>query len=383
VDGGALLDDLTAVVKRFVVLPQWGAETVALWTLHTYCFQLRDVSTYLGLESPQHRCGKTTLLKVLNRLVNRPVVSSNISHPAFYRAIEEMRPTLMIDEGDTVLSGNDELRGILNAGYTRDTAFVVRVANQGEDYDELADDKEQKPKGKGAKRRKPGRGSRLVSFSSWCPKVIATIGHLPATLADRCIVIHMERRLPSEKCERLRNFDGTVYRRECARFVRDNARAIAGAEPALPESLNDRAADVWEPLLALADLAGGEWPARAREAARALSGGGQENSPIGLLLLDILKGFVSLAGNRVSARSLVRWLRELTDRPWGDGLKGRPLTEHWLALQLRPYGIRPRTMRMGEAVLRGYFVDDFMDAFRRYVPRAELERMQSGGMEEE
>src|SRR5579859_527739 len=112
VDGGKLLDELAAVVRRFVVLPEWGSETVALWVVHTYAFELREVSVYLGIESPEKRCGKTTLLTVLGELVNRPVLAANISPSAFFRVIEELRPTLLIDEADTLLQGNDELRGI-------------------------------------------------------------------------------------------------------------------------------------------------------------------------------------------------------------------------------------------------------------------------------
>lgn len=103
-------------MRRFIVLPKWVPETFALWILHTYAFELRDVSTYLGIESPEKRCGKTTLLTLLGRLVNRPVAAANISSSAFFRVIQETRPTLLIDEADTFLQGNDELRGILNAG---------------------------------------------------------------------------------------------------------------------------------------------------------------------------------------------------------------------------------------------------------------------------
>src|ERR1041384_2322141 len=128
VDGKLLLDELNQQLRRFVVLPKWAPETLALWTLHTYAFQLRDVSSYVGLESPEKRCGKTTLLAVLSELANRPVVAANISPPAFFRVIEETCPTLLIDEADTFLHGNDELRGILNSGYSRKTAYVVRVS---------------------------------------------------------------------------------------------------------------------------------------------------------------------------------------------------------------------------------------------------------------
>src|SRR2546428_534054 len=128
VDGKSLLDELARVLSRIVVLPKWAAQTLALWILHTFAFHLRDVTAYIGLESPEKRCGKTTLLSVLNELANRAVASSNISPPAFFRVIEDLSPTLLIDEVDTFLTGNDQLRGILNAGYHKKTAFVLRAA---------------------------------------------------------------------------------------------------------------------------------------------------------------------------------------------------------------------------------------------------------------
>jgi len=127
VDGKLLLEELARLLRRFLVLPKWGAETLALWTLHSYAFQLRNVSTYLGIESPEKQCGKTTLLTVLSELVHRPEVAANISTPAFFRVIEETQPTLLIDEADTFLQGNDQLRGILNSGYSRKTAYVVSL----------------------------------------------------------------------------------------------------------------------------------------------------------------------------------------------------------------------------------------------------------------
>src|SRR6266496_2068434 len=128
VDGKSLLDILAAIFTRFVILPKWAAETLALWTLHTYAFHLRDVSAYLGIESPLKRCGKTTLLELLSELAHRAVAAANISPPAFFRVIEELCPTLLIDETDTFLPGNDQLKGILNSGYKKKTGFVLRAA---------------------------------------------------------------------------------------------------------------------------------------------------------------------------------------------------------------------------------------------------------------
>jgi hypothetical protein len=163
---------------------------------------------------------------------------------------------------------------------------------------------------------------------------------------------------------------------KCVRFVRDNARAIASARPEIPEGLNDRAADIWEPLLALADLAGGEWPSKARAAAVTLNASAQESSAIGTLLLDIFTVFVFSRQERLFSRALVQGLNtSCRERPWMEELKGKPATERWLSIQLRPYGLRPKTMRIGEERAKGYVFEEFTDVFRRYIPIAEVEAM--------
>ena len=419
VDGPTLLDTLAQLIKRFVVLPQWAAETLALWTLHTYAFHLRDVSTYIGVESPTKRCGKTTLLGVLSELVSRPIVAANISSPAFFRVIEETQPTLLIDEADTFLRGNDELRGILNSGYTRKTAYVVRVATlTGNDESESANSpqpcrrrrqetlsslprcdsspdplthescssrREEAPSEKSKfkiQKSKFERGSvrvgpRLVRFSCWCPKVMAAIGRLPDTLADRCIVIRMQRKTHQEQCERLRNVDTRALQQQCARFVLDHAPQIASASPAIPPTLHDRAADIWEPLFVLADLAGGSWPDLARQAAISFTGGTPENNAIGSLMLDIVAIFAENDTNRMFSRDIVARLNSVQGRPWADALNGKPITELWLSQQLRPYGVRPKTIWIGDTSAKGYVQESFMETFRRYITKADLELLKS------
>jgi hypothetical protein len=258
------------------------------------------------------------------------LVAANVSPSALYRAIEELRPTLMIDEADTFLKPNDELIGILNAGYHRATAYVLCVSHEprsrrrkeadipnsafsipsspfessSRGNEALSSDNskmENGPDGERIRRRNSRIeslnqvGTRstashfspnisdvvehvpttsLARFSCWCPKIIARIGRLPETLADRCILIRMQRKTPNDQCERLRDFDMVAVRKDlrqqCAQFVQDHRDAIISAKPAIPAALNDRAADIWEPLLAIADCAGGDWPALAREAALAL-----------------------------------------------------------------------------------------------------------------
>jgi hypothetical protein len=398
VNGQILLNDLESLLQKYVVLPTFAPETLALWVLHTYAFELRDVSTYLGVESPEKRCGKTTLLSVLNRLANRPVAAANISPSAFFRVIEDMRPTLLIDEADTFLRGNDEIRGILNAGYTRDTAYVLRVQahERGVPITEQTTQLQSAPPPSSFNSfnafnpfnsASPCNSSNscnpINSFSCWCPKVMAAIGRLPDTLADRCIVIRMQRKTINEECARLRNLDATGLRERCLQFVQENHNTIASAQPAVPETLNDRAADIWEPLLVLADIAGGEWPTKARRAAEGLTANSHGRSPIGSLLFDIL--FV-LCGcgyepRRLFSRDLVAGLNRIPNRPWADmpGLRSvdsgqrREATELWLARQLRPYGVRPRVLRIGEQIGKGYDEEDLLEVFQRYIPRSEVD----------
>jgi len=371
VDGKELLDALVRELNWFVVFPKWAAETFALWILHTFAFTLRELTTYIGIESPEKECGKSTVITVLSRLVNRAVVSSNISPSAFFRVIEELEPTLLIDEADTNLRGRDELTGILNAGYTRSTAYVWRIC-----YDPAP-----VAEGEGEPGAAEGRGAasagRPARYSCWCPKAIAAIGHLHPTLASRCILIRMHRKLEGEECERLKGLKAAELQRKCARFVRDHAEEIASAEPAIPRGLTNRAADIWEPLLALADLAGGPWPELARQAAGGLNARAQAHSPIGSLLLDILMSFVLGEGDRLFSRTLVERLNRAGERPWMELRKGKGATETWLAQQLRPYGVHSRTVRIGEQVAKGYMREDFQDVFKRYIPKSEVEALKA------
>jgi putative DNA primase/helicase len=352
VDGAALLNELRSALTKHVVLPPYASETLALWILHTYGFEFRDVTTYLGIVSPEKRCGKTRLLGVLGKLANRAVVAANISPPALFRVIEEVRPTLLIDEADTFVEGNEELRGILNAGYSKEGAYVMRVAPAR------------------VVEREPGnetQKTRLARFSCWCPKVMAAIGRLPETLTDRCIVVTLQRKRLGEECERLRNLEPGPMRQRCARFVRDHAERIASLRPELPASLNDRAADIWEPLLSLAELAGGEWPGLAREAAAKLSGETQESSAIAALFFRLYRALATGNEDRIFSRDLAKYLDSVKECPWAEVWKGKPVTERALASVLRPYGIGPRTIWIDGESAKGYVRQDFEEAAGRYA----------------
>ncbi|MBA2410746.1 MAG: DUF3631 domain-containing protein [Gammaproteobacteria bacterium] len=240
VDGAALLDAIADTMTRHAVLPHHADTAIALWVLLTYTHEAAYVCSILALPSPEKRCGKTTGLSLLRRLYHRPLAAA-----ALFRAVEKWQPCLLIDEADTFLRQSDELRGIINSGHTRDTAYVIRTVD--EDHE-------------------PRR------FATWACKAIACIGEARDTIMDRSITISMRRKLPSETVTRLRHsdrFDDLASR--CVRWAADHIDGLQRADPDLPGGLHDRAADNWTPLIA-ADAAGGEWPERARKAARILSG---------------------------------------------------------------------------------------------------------------
>jgi putative DNA primase/helicase len=282
---------------------------------------------------------------MLGGTVRRPLPLSNITPAALYRSIEAWQPTLLIDEADTFLQKREELRGILNAGHTKPTAYVIRSV--GEDYE-----------------------PRL--FSTWAPKAVAMIGKLPPTLADRAIMLPMRRKLPSEKVERLRqgHMEGfNDLQRRCIRWAQDHMERLKEADPTLPEGLHDRAADNWRPLCAIAEIAGPAWVKRAHAAIQALSwSDASDDAASAQLLKDIREVFHNGQNNKIFSADLLQELHHLELRPWSDWYHGKAITPRQVARLLEPYGIRPNTIRIGQEVKKGYEQAQFQDAFARYLP---------------
>lgn len=348
VDGAALADELAGTFERFIVLADGAAEALTLWVLHSHAHAAAFVSPILAISSPEKRCGKTTLLSLLGALVRRPLPVSNISAAALFRATELWRPTLLIDEADTFLKDSEDLRGILNSGHNRAGAFVVRTT--GEEHEPRV-------------------------FSTWAPKAVALIGKMHPTLTDRAVVVPMRRKLPEEQVERLRldrlNELADLPRR-LARWADDNHGVLAAADPLTPKGMNDRAADNWRALLALADRIGGPWPDRAREAVAKLTATDDGDEAAGVMLLeDLRRLFGEWGGVKVSSAKVVEALGKIEERPWPEWKDGRPLTARQLARLLKPFGIKPRAERDGGEVFKGYDPADFADAFGRYLPPVE------------
>lgn len=347
VSGAAVLDEIEATIRRHIICDEASYPAATLWAVLTWAIDLVQVAPIAAITSPEKGCGKTQLLSVLGKLSRRPIPASNISPAALFRAVDAWQPTLLIDEADAFMRENEELRGIINAGHTRDSAFVVRVV--GDDH-------------------------QPAKFNVWGAKAIAGIGHLPETVEDRALPLRMRRKTPDEKVTRLRHADPDHFetvKAKIARFVTDSATAIRQARPALPEELSDRAQDNWEPLLSIADAAGGHWPDAARRAAIIMVGNAENKRSVGVeLLADIREFFETRKRERVFSRDLLESLCDDDEAPWATYNRGRPLSPRQLSTRLREYGIRTQTIRIGTQTGKGLMLDQFRDAFDRYLDAA-------------
>jgi Protein of unknown function (DUF3631) len=300
--------------------------------------------------SAEKESGKTQLLEVLALLVANPWFTGRATAAVLPRKIDAERPTLLLDESDTAFRGDREyaeaLRGVLNSGYRRSGKTTVCV----------------------------GQGAEIgfKDFSTFCPKAIAGIGKLPDTVADRAVPIRLSRRAPGERVDRFRRRDVEPQ----AQHLRHRLGALAelaeclleDARPTLPDELDDRALDGIEPLLAVAELAGGDWSLEARAASVELYGGRQiEDESAGVQLLsDIREVFGT--DDRISTTVLLDRLNDLDESPWGDWF-GKPLTSRGLMKLLRRFEIGRRTVRFGAgATAKGFLRSQFEDAWARYLP---------------
>lgn len=344
VNGADLLTEIAATVKRFIICQPETAQAVALWVSMTWYMDVVQVAPLAVITAPEKRCGKSQLLFLLGRMVYRPLTASNISTAALFRTIDAWRPTMLVDEADSFMKENEDMRGLLNSGHTRDGAYIIRV---------VGDDHEPK------------------RFNTWGAKALAGIGRIADTLMDRAIILELRRKLPHENVDRLRYAEPDLFqtlREKLCRFAEDHQENVRLARPDLPEQLNDRAQDNWEPLLAIADIAGGQWPSLARAAALKLSGATDSTLTIGVeLLSDIREIFETERVDRISTAQLIVNLCRDEEKPWATYNRGLPIKPRQIANRLSGYGIKSNTIRIGTYTAKGYRMVQFTDTFSRYL----------------
>ena len=363
VDGAALLTDIAGLIRRYVDMPDEKADSVALWIVHTFLHSRLDVSTILHVKSATKRCGKTLLMEIVGALAWRSEpVSGRITPAGVFRFIELHEPTLFLDEADTYMGNDSELRGILNGSHSRGSASIIRTV--GEDH-------------------VPRR------FSTWCPKAISGIGDLPDTVEDRAVIVRLERRTPTAgDMPHWRDRDRQaveVLRQKLARWTDDNADAVLERRKtgSFPSGLHERARDIWEALLAIAEFAGGNWAGTTGRAYRACEAINAEVDPetgvCEMLLADMRKVFKE-AGNPETLPTgkpdeqydpnkpaTLPALIAMEGRPWSEWSRGRPLSPRGLASLLKGFDIAPGTIRLQSgSTPKGYKRAAFVPQWQRY-----------------
>lgn len=348
------LDLLESYLRRFVAYPSEHALVAhTLWIAHTHIIDRFDTTPRLAFMSAEKESGKTRALEVTALFVPDPILSISASPAVIVRLVSSSRRTILYDEIDGVFGNtkaqdaNIDLRSVLNGGYRRG-AKVYRCTTHGKKIE-------------------------TEELDAFAAVAVAGLRNLPDTLASRSIFIHMRRRAPDEHVEpfRRRHHSGQAkpIMDELVEWCAE--RNVGLVEPDLPSCIQDRAADCWEPLLVVADEAGGDWPSRGRAAAVHLTQRStDENMTAGVELLSHIREAFGRDENLATVALLER-LRDRDESPWKD-VYGKPLDDRGLAKRLRPYGIKSKTVRVGDRTPKGYSFDDFYEPWKRYLPAPAL-----------
>ncbi|AWE51176.1 DUF3631 domain-containing protein [Streptomyces nigra] len=361
IDGAALLNEVEAFHRRFNVFPNEAAYVaVVLWDAHAHLLDCFESTPRLAFLSPEPGSGKSRALEIVETLVPNPMAAVDASAAALFRAVagvDGKRPTILFDEIDTIFGPkageNEQLRGFINAGHRRNRPMFRCVGD--------------------------GANQTVQAFHSFAAVAVAGLGYLPDTIRDRSVNIRMRRRARNETIEpyrtRIHEKEGFALRDRLATWAEQVSERVMNVWPALPEGVTDRPADVWEPLLAIADAAGGDWPDRAREACVVLVTASKANDKgsLGVRLLTDLRDHVLVGIDRLPTVAILDRLNALDDAPWAD-LHGKPLDNRRLSRMLAEYmtadnePITSRNIKAAGSVLKGYYAADLRDAWARYCP---------------
>ena len=349
--GADIVDDVASFLRRFVAYPSEHALIAhALWCVHAHAMAAWESTPRIAFLSPEPGSGKTRALEITELLVPRPVCAVNVTPAYLFRKVgdEEGAPTILYDEIDTVFGpkarDNEEIRGLLNAGHRRGAVAGRCVVR--------------------------GKIVETEEIPAYCAVALAGLGDLPDTILSRSIIVKMKRRAPHEQVEpfrrRLHEKEGTAIRDRIAAWATSTSNRLTTSIPDMPDGIEDRNADIWEPLLAIADAAGQGWPERARVAAVALVALAREGNPsLGILLLGDLRKVFG-AYDLLSTQTILEALHKLDESPWAD-IRGKPLDDRGLAARLRKYGVKPKAIRIGDHTPRGYSRSDLHDVWLRYL----------------
>jgi len=348
-----ILDTIHNFLGRFIVYPSKETHDAhVLWVAHTHVMDAWESTPRIAFLSPEPASGKSRALEVSELLVPNPVEAINVSVAYLFRKVasEEGLPTILFDEIDTVFGPkakeNEETRALLNAGHRRGAVAGRCVVR--------------------------GKAVETEEIPAYCAVALAGLGWLPDTLLSRSVIIRMRRRAPHEKITPFRRRvyakEGNRLRDQLAAWAANAVKAMTEARPVMPEGIEDRNADMWEALLAIAETAGEHWPQRANVAAVTLVTAAADREPsLGIRLLSDLRDIFGDSEQMTTAALLER-LHTLPEAPWND-LKGKPLNDRGLAVRLRQYSVKSGTLNLGgESRAKGYTRASLHDVWQYYLP---------------
>jgi hypothetical protein len=344
VSGDRLATTLAVVVKKYLVLSDAAADVIALWVMHTWTVNAFTMSPRLAIVSPTKGCGKTTVLRLLNHIARRAKRAGSISPSALFRTIEQFQPTVLLDETEKYIEHGSDLHALLNEGHCKG-GTVLRVL---------------------------GEKLELREFSVFGAMAFARNGRLPDDLEQRSMVIEMQRRRVDEELAELRDDRSEPLQqiaKMCARWADDYGSMVADADPNMEMINRDR--DNWRPLFSIADVIGGDWPDRIREAAMVIAPRDSETFGI-MLLADIKMLFEERNTDRLASAEICDALAAMENRPWAEwkaskGASPKPITKNQLAQLLKPFHIVSDSVRISDHTPKGYYLHQFTEAFDRYL----------------
>jgi len=319
---------------------------ISLWIAGTYLMDNWGLYPKLYINSPERECGKTSLLCIIEAFACNARMAASITPSAFYRIIESEGPTLLIDEADRTLRGNEELNGIINAGHTKRTAIKI--------LSEPTHDGKWKS----------------VEMSLWAPQAFAGIGTQADTLLSRSIKIKMRRKMVSEAIDTIPidYFEQHQGLRHCMKSWSDKAgKSISELTVSIPKTASDRAIDNWRPMFQIANTLMGEWPERVLTAFTEMEVNDKESNPLSEgteLLTDIQSLIEKNKSNEIPAAELLSYLVMKQDSEWFQHNRGKPITQKWLSRMLQGYGVYTERRRHANV----YEVENLQEAFTRYLP---------------
>ncbi len=353
-DADVLLATVRDFITRYCILSEAQATICAAWVLHTWTIGAFNKTPYLLIQAPERACGKSTLLDALAQLAYEPLAAGAATGAALTRALHQRPRTLFLDEIDLLFSGDTEtasaVAGVLNCGYQRGKPFL----------------------------KCDGKDCQMREFNTFGAKALSGISgnKLPESTISRCVSVEMRRKLRTESVERFRERD-YAPRAEGIRAklktwaTMETIETIQRLAPELIDALSDRENDAIEPLLQIAESAGGIWPEKIRAALLEVFQRAKENDTRSTgesLLQDIFDVFDAARCEKISSQDLIAALCEKEESPWNEYNRGKPLTPRQLSKRLQQHGIKPRNERFEGSVLKSYRKADFSESWTRYLP---------------